>query len=138
MLDLTTEFGARVAQRLQNEQIIWLTTVGADGTPQPSPVWFLWDGTTLLIYSRPNTPKLKNIARNSRVALNFDGDGRGGNIVVLTGEAHVDENAPSGDQIPEYVAKYADGMLRLGATPEQFGIEYGVALRVTPTKLRGY
>lgn len=41
IIDLTTEYGARVARRLQDEQVIWLTTVGRDGTPQPNPVWFI-------------------------------------------------------------------------------------------------
>ncbi|WAX58089.1 hypothetical protein M6B22_04785 [Jatrophihabitans cynanchi] len=31
-----TPFGDRVRERLADEQVIWLTTVGADGTPQPA------------------------------------------------------------------------------------------------------
>ena len=56
-LDLNTEFGARVERRLREEIVIWLTTVRTDLTPQPSLVWFLWDAETMLIYSKPNTPK---------------------------------------------------------------------------------
>jgi len=55
MIDLSTDFGARVARRLDDEIMIWLTTVRADGTPQPSPVWFLWIDQSILIYSQPNT-----------------------------------------------------------------------------------
>ena len=44
LIDSSTEFGKRVEQRLRDEQIGWIVTVGTDGTPQPSPVWFLWDG----------------------------------------------------------------------------------------------
>ena len=29
---------------------------GLSWTPQPSPVWFIWDGDTALIYSQPGTP----------------------------------------------------------------------------------
>ncbi len=47
-IDTSTEFGQRVAGHLANDQVIWLTTVNPDLTPQPSPVWFLWDGETLL------------------------------------------------------------------------------------------
>ncbi len=84
-LDRSTAFGSCVDRRLREEGILWFTTVRADRTPQPSPVWFLWDGETFLIYSRPKTQKLRNISINSRVALHLDGDGRGGNIVVITG-----------------------------------------------------
>jgi hypothetical protein len=38
MIDLTSEFGQHVAKRLVKEQVIWLTTVSSDGTPQPNPV----------------------------------------------------------------------------------------------------
>ena len=86
-MDLKTEFGQRVNRRLETEQIIWLTTMGGDDTPQPRPVWFLWDGETMLIYSRPNTAKLRHIASNPKAALHFDGNSTGGDIVVFTGKA---------------------------------------------------
>ena len=54
-IDTTSEFGKRVMKRLDEETTAWLTTIGADGTPQPRPIWFLWDGETILIYSQPNT-----------------------------------------------------------------------------------
>ncbi len=137
-IDTTTDFGRRVERRLREETVAWLTTVGADGTPQPSPIWFLWDGETILIYSQPNTPKLRNIERNPRVALNLDGDGRGGDIVILTGEARVDPNAPPARDHPEYLEKYRQGLERIGMTPEQFTASYSVPIRMTPTRLRGH
>lgn len=138
MIDLTSPFGVRVAQRLNDEIVIWLTTVRADGAPAPSPVWFLWDGTTVLIYSQPNTPKLRNIASNPLVALNFDGDGGGGNIIVLNGTAQIDSSAPAADQDMAYLVKYRDHIAEIGMTPESFAASYSVALRVTPTNLRGH
>ena len=64
-LDTTTEFGAHVARRLRDELIGWLVTVSPRGRPQPSAIWFLWDGaSSLLIYSQPDAPKLRNIAAN--------------------------------------------------------------------------
>jgi PPOX class probable F420-dependent enzyme len=137
MLDITTEFGARVANRLTNEQIIWLTTVGPDQVPQPIPVWFLWDGERLLIFSTPNTPKLRNIAANPRVALNFDGDGFGRNIIVFNGQAVIGEQA-SADELATYSEKYQKGLDHLGWTFDSFMKKYSVPIRVTPTKLRGH
>ena len=138
MIDLTTEFGTRVARRLDEDIIIWLTTVRADGTPQPSPVWFLWADQAFLIYSQPNTPKLRNIQRNPKVALNFDSNGQGGNIVVFTGEANIDPSAPPGNEVAAYLEKYREEIARLQMTPERFAQSYSVAIRVTPTGLRGH
>ncbi len=137
-IDTTSEFGARVARRLEDEQVVWLTTVGADGTPQPSPVWFLWDGETVLIYSQPNTPKVRNVARNPRVSLAFNATFHGGDVVVLTGDARIDDGAPAAHAIPEYVAKYAEGLTSLGMSAEAFATEYATPIRVRPKKLRGF
>lgn len=137
-IDTTSEFGKRAAQRLRDELIYWLVTVGPDGTPEPSPVWALWDGETFLIYSRPDTPKLRNVAARPRVALHLDGDGRGGDIVIVTGEARLAPDAAPADRVPEYVAKYREGLRRINMTPESFARAYSVALRVTPSRLRGH
>ena len=113
-IDTTTPFGARVVKRLQEDRLIWLTSVRPNGLPEPSLVWFLWDGESVLIYSRPNTQKLRDIAANPRVALNFDGDGQGGDIVILTGRAEIVSDAPGADQVAAYVAKYGWGFERIG------------------------
>ena len=137
-IDVTTEFGQRVQRRLEEERIIWLTTVDASNTPQPRPVWFLWDGETMLIYSRPDTAKLRHIADNPKVSLHFDGDGLGGDIVVFTGEVTIDENPVPIDQVEAYVDKYQAGFTRIGSSPEEMARNYTVALRVRPEKVRGH
>ncbi|HVC35330.1 MAG TPA: TIGR03667 family PPOX class F420-dependent oxidoreductase [Chloroflexota bacterium] len=137
MIDVNTEFGARVERRLRQDVVIWLTTVQADGTPQPTPVWFLWNGQSFVIYSQPNQAKLRNIARDPRVALNLDGNGRGGDIVVFTGAAAVDPSIPPANQDPAYLDKYRVEIQRINMTPETFARSYSVPIRVTPTKLRG-
>lgn len=138
MIDTNTEFGQRVARRLAEERIAWLTTIDSNGNPQPRPIWFLWDGGTFLIYSRPGTAKLRHIAERPQVALHLDGDGLGGDIVVFTGQAEIDSAAPPADHAPAYVAKYRPGFARIGMTPAEFAASYSVALRVTPLKLRGH
>jgi PPOX class probable F420-dependent enzyme len=138
MIDPSTPFGQRVARRLAEERIIWLTTVSPGRVPHPRPVWFWWDGQTFLIYSKPGTFKLDHIEANPNVALNFDGDGVGGDIIVFTGQTRLDPAAPPAHQVPEYAEKYRPGFKRIGMTAEEFGAAYSVALRVTPTSLRGH
>jgi PPOX class probable F420-dependent enzyme len=138
MLDLTTEFGRRVDRRLREERTIWLTTVSSNLIPQPRPVWFLWNGETFLIFTQPGAYKLKHIARNPNVSLHFDSDGRGGDIVVFTGEAHVIEGKPDEKEVEAYLEKYAEGMKRIRLSPDGFAKSYRVAIRVKPTGLRGH
>ena len=81
-----TEFGARVRRRLREERVIWITTVGRDGTPQPDPVSFLLqDYDSILTYNMINANRLTHVVDRPRVALHFDGDGAGADIVVFTG-----------------------------------------------------
>jgi PPOX class probable F420-dependent enzyme len=137
-IDPGTEFGARVERRLREEEVIWLVTVNADGTPEPSPVWFYWDGASFLIYSRKGTPRERNIRRNGRVALNFDSSNSGNNIVVFTGGAEIVDELPPAHAMPEYAAKYRAGFTRIGVTAEQFSNAYPLAIRIRPGRLRGF
>jgi predicted pyridoxine 5'-phosphate oxidase superfamily flavin-nucleotide-binding protein len=41
MIDFKSKFGRAAKKNIQNEYFIWLTTVDANGTPQPRPVWFV-------------------------------------------------------------------------------------------------
>ena len=41
----------------------------ATGRPVPTPVWFWWDGETILVYSQRDKPKLRHIVANPRVAI---------------------------------------------------------------------
>ena len=139
VLDEATPFGSRAASRLRDDRLAWLTTVDGRGTPQPVPVWFLWDGAdSILVYSRPDTPKLRNIEANPRVSLHLDGDGQGGDVVVCLGAANVSDDPPA-DRVPEYVAKYRDLIvIRNRWTPESFAADYAVPLRIAVTRIRGH
>jgi PPOX class probable F420-dependent enzyme len=137
-IDTTTAFGERAQRRLREAKVAWLTTTSDDATPQPVPVWFLWDGAdSFLIYSKPGTAKLRNIAARPRVSLNLDGNGDGGDVVVVLGSAAVTDGPPA-DALPGYVEKYAVFIARNGWTPESFAADYSVPLRITATRLRGF
>ncbi|MEV6323080.1 TIGR03667 family PPOX class F420-dependent oxidoreductase [Nocardia sp. NPDC051787] len=138
VVDTETEFGTKVAERLNRESVLWLTTVGPTGTPQPNPVWFQWRDGEFLIFSKPGQPKIRNILRNPRVALNLNSTVTGGDVVVLTGVARVDEQRPGADEIAAFTTKYTDGLRSIDLTGEQFYAEYSVVLRVTPDRLRGF
>lgn len=138
MIEENTEFGARVARHLREEIVVWLTTVSPAGSPVPRPVWFLWGGAdSVAMYSRPKL-RIRNLEANPRVTLNFDGDGGGGDIVVLSGMAELDNDLPQADRNPEYLEKYDDHIARIGMTHETFARAYSVPVRIRLTKLDGH
>jgi PPOX class probable F420-dependent enzyme len=137
MIDESTEFGARVARHLDEDHVVWLTTVTPSGAPLPSPVWFWWDGeATVRVFSLPDTGRVRAIRNNPKVALNFAGNGQGGDIVVLSGEATVGEDSAATH--PEYAQKYASGFERLGLTAESFAAKYSTPLVIKLTRVRGH
>ncbi len=136
--DFTTSFGQRALQRLQDERVVWLTTINAAGTPQPSPVWFVWDGDAVLIYSQPDAPKVHAIRQHPRVALNFNTTETGGNVVVFRGEAEIVEQSPVPSTVEALMAKYRSSMNGPEVTVESFDAEYSQLVRVKLTGLRGF
>ena len=134
-IDSSDESGTRTVERLSNDRIGWLTTVAPDGTPQVSPIWFWWHGDEILVYSLDSL-RARNIASHPRVSLNLDGNGLGGDIVIVEGTARIDADAPSAADNPAYVAKYLPVMEGYGWAPEWFAGRYSVPIRITPTRFR--
>lgn len=125
-----------LARRLQGEEVIWLTTVRADGSPVPTPVWFYWNGEAFLIYTQAGSHKLRNIARNPAVALHFNTDEAGGSVAVFYGTAETGGGPLTADEVEAYFTKYAAGIKMIGLTREAMAAEYAAILRVRPSRVR--
>lgn len=141
MLEIPAKLRATVRRRLKEEYFVWLTTVGTDLSPQPRPVWFTWDAAlgSFLIYSQPHAHKVHHIEKHPHVALHFNADATGDNdVLVFIGLAEIDPEAPPGNKVRAYMKKYLEGIAGLNSTPEEFAREYCVAIRVTPTSVRGW
>ncbi|WP_336086953.1 TIGR03667 family PPOX class F420-dependent oxidoreductase [Nocardia sp. SSK8] len=137
VLDESTTFGAKVAQRLAGDHVVWLTTVAPSGTPQPNPVWFLWQNGEFLLFTQPGTPKLRNIAADPRVSLNLNSTASGGDFAVFTGSARVGEAATDAE-IAAYSRKYTQGFVEIAMTEAEFFADYAVPVRVAPDRIRGF
>jgi PPOX class probable F420-dependent enzyme len=117
---------------------MWMTTVTPGGQPQPSPIWFWWDGHEILMFSKDNTARLTNIAAHPNVSLNLDGDGRGGAIVVIEGIARIDRDHPAAQMMLEYVEKYQSFLDEYEWTPAGFSADYPVPILIRPNRLRAW
>jgi PPOX class probable F420-dependent enzyme len=138
IVDESTAFGARVAAHLRDEIVVWMTVVTRSGAPLPMPVWFLWEGgESVRMFSRDGA-RIRNLEANPQVSLNFAGDGRGGDIVVLSGTAAVQKTAVPVHLNAEYLTKYGGAIQRMGMTPEEFSGEYRVPVRIRLTGVRGH
>lgn len=137
MFDPSKPAQARALQRFSSEEVIWLTTVTPEGQPQPSPVWFWWDGQEFLIYSGESS-RIGNLRANSRVALNFNSDEDGDDAAIIEGLARVDDAIPPADQVPGYVRRYDKLLPGIGMTWESFCDHYRYPIRIQPVRFRGW
>jgi len=135
-LDRSTTAGARASERLDTERIGWLTTTNPDGQPQSSPIWFLWTGDVVLLFSGIRAPRNENVAERPRVAFNLNSNVTGGDVVTMEGEAMVDLTHPAAYEVAAYVEKYRDLMAESGWTPESFSGDYPLPILVHPTRWR--
>jgi PPOX class probable F420-dependent enzyme len=138
VLDPSKPAHARAAERLRSEPIAWLTTVRADGQAQSSPVWFLWDGQTFLLYSQPGAQKVRNLAANPKVALHLGDDGAGGDIVTVEGTAALEPDSPRADRVEGYLAKYRSAIEALCYEAGPFARTYSSVIRIRPTRMRAW
>jgi hypothetical protein len=125
---------------LRGERTCRIATVGENGVPHNSPLWFVWDGSSLWLNSLVRSQRRINIERNPKVSVVIDtghdfGELRG---VELSGMAR-----PLGD-VPRTATP--NDVLE---TPERlFGVKYANGtfhadgrhawLRLAPEKVVGW
>ena len=73
-----------------------VATIGPNGEPQSTPVWFVWDGERVLISQTEGQQKLKNLRRDPRVALSMvDPNNPNRNLEI---RGHVESEVPDPDR----------------------------------------
>ncbi|MFC7485878.1 pyridoxamine 5'-phosphate oxidase family protein [Knoellia sp. CPCC 206453] len=118
-----------------NRDLTRLAYVAKDGTPRTVPIAFAWNGTTIVMCTTKNAPKLHALRENPMVAMTIDTEVHPPKILLIRGRAELDHT----DGIPaEYLeanstyemtaeqrvewekeirSLYADGMVRILVTP---------------------
>lgn len=125
---------ARAEACLRTALIVWLSTVRPDGRPHLVPIWFWWDGTSILIATKPHARKVANLraAPDCMVAIgdaaaNFD-------VALIEARAEIVETT-TGDLLEAGLfAKYRALMAEVGLTRATFEALYSQVVRITPTR----
>lgn len=99
------------------------------------PVWFYWDGATILVLSKPDQ-KIRNLQRNPRVIISVDNTAEGSDVISVEGEATIVERREVAAVLPAYAEKYGAQLKRFGWTIESMSQEYSETIRIAPSKFR--
>lgn len=129
------EITEQFRRHVEDDRLIMLTTVTGSGRPAPRPVWFFWDGAEFVVFSQPDTAKLRHIAANPNVTLSTNIGPTGGDTVVISGIARIVSDARSAAETAGYLARYSDAMARVSGSVEAFAASYSVPILISPTKL---
>jgi PPOX class probable F420-dependent enzyme len=137
LFDTDSEAGAAADRRMRSEMVGWLTTVARDGTPQSSPMAFLWDGETITMWSEPDAPKVTNLVENHRCSFHLNSDYHGLAVVTIEGTADLPPDGPRWTAVPAFMKKYSEEFPRawnldLEGTADQFRQQ----IVITPRRTR--
>lgn len=137
LADLPPDQQSYVENRLRSNLMAWLTTVRPSGQPDQVPVWYLLRADeTILVYSQPGKPKLRNIQQNPNVALGLDVTDIGRDIVRIEGIARVDSAVGPPHVNAEFIAKYAERIGAMFDGPERFGQLFSTPVVITPSHVQ--
>ena len=113
---------------------MWLSSTRPDGRPHLVPVWFLWDGQSIMMFSKPNNQKIRNLRQNQNVMVSLEAANEGEDIVLIEGLATLLEEPTSAVMTPEYLEKYGAQIAAFQWSPEGMAAEYSQAIRIQPTR----
>lgn len=131
---MTTE---EVDALLSTARTLRLASVGADGAPHNSPLWFAWDGANIWLNSVVKSQRWTNLMRDPRVSAVVDG---GEGYMELHGVEIIGKVEPVGD-----VPRLNDPDERVAEAERIYGDKYSNGkyvpderhawLKLTPEKL---
>jgi uncharacterized pyridoxamine 5'-phosphate oxidase family protein len=117
---------------LSGRWVARMATIGRDGYPVVTPLWYLWDGKCLYFNIAKTRQSLKNLARNPRVSVVIDMDERPlmgmrtnlAKAVLIVGDAQLTE-AGSGQKVRIDAGPYAGEYLpeeAIGFITNRYGL----------------
>ena len=131
-MDGTTLATARVLRFLEQEPIVWVSTVRPDGGPHLVPIWFWWDGEAVLVFSKPNAQKVRNLRTNPTVMLALGDAEDDFDVGLIEGRAEL-LDLPTRDVLPDaHLAKYAEQLASIGVSAAEYATTYSQVIRIVP------
>jgi PPOX class probable F420-dependent enzyme len=126
---------SRIDRLLREQPVVWLSSVRPDGGPHLVPIWFSWNGREILIASKPNAQKIRNLRANPRVMLALGEAEDDFDVGLLEGRAELLDESAAAALPATHVAKYRTQMAEIGLSPAEFMATYSQVIRIVPTRL---
>jgi PPOX class probable F420-dependent enzyme len=134
--DWTTVNGPRpsIADALEHQDVVWLSSTRPDGRPHLVPLWFLWDGESILVFSKPDAQKVRNLQVDPRVMVAVGEPGLDFDVELIEAVAEV-VPAPTCQELPDsFARKYGARVARGGITCDRYAAVYSQPIRIRPSR----
>jgi hypothetical protein len=133
--EVTEVLDRPLSQELLARDLTRLAYVAKDGTPRTIPIAFAWNGSTAVMCTPRNAPKLEALKANPMVAMTIDTESHPPKILLIRGRAELDYTDGIPDEFLQQTSSYemtaeqrvewekevrslyADGMVRIVVTP---------------------
>lgn len=129
---------ARVERFLRSEEVLWLSTFGTDGFPGLVPIWFSWDGVSILAVSKPHAEKVADMRAEPRVMVALGNAEDDFDVGLIEARAELPDT-PVAAFLPEtHWVKYAGDLASIGLTRDEYLRTYSQAIRLVPVRYLGW
>jgi PPOX class probable F420-dependent enzyme len=123
-----------IADALAAGDVVWVGSVRPDGTPHVVPIWFVWDGETILVFSKPHAQKVRNVQTNPRVMVAVGEPSRDFDVELIEAVAELVPQ-PTCEVLPDgFAQKYGARVTEGGLTCDRFADVYSQPIRIRPTR----
>ena len=121
----------KVEQLFQQKNLIFISTINSDGSPQLTPVWGNYDDGYVLVNTAEGRLKHKNVLRDPRVAISVVDHGNPLNMTTIKGK--VIEIIPDYDYI--HANKLTKQYMGLDEYPFKRDDEKRIIFKIKPMKI---
>ena len=121
----------KVEQLFQQKNLIFISTINSDGSPQLTPVWGDYDGEHVLVNTAEGRLKHKNVLRDPRVAISVVDHSNPLNMTTIKGK--VIEIIPDYDYI--HANKLTKQYMGIDEYPFKRDGEKRIIFKIKPMKI---
>ena len=121
----------KVEQLFQQKNLIFISTINSDGSPQLTPVWGDYDGEHVLVNTAEGRLKHKNVLRDPRVAISVVDHSNPLNMTTIKGKVI--------EIIPDYDYSHANELTKqymgINEYPYKRENEKRIIFKIKPEKI---
>jgi PPOX class probable F420-dependent enzyme len=127
-----------ISAALDREPVVWLSSIRADGGPHIVPSWFAWDGESILVFSKPNAVKVRNVRTDRRVMLALGAADDNFDVELIEATAELVAEATTTIMPDTFATKYAALADGSELTLDRFAATYSQPIRIHPRRWLGW